>query len=269
MYSYYRVRTDNDLELTYKLNTRGVTQRWAELIAGLSTVDLRSDYRPVRGVQFGAQASILDELDSLIVILNSWMPTPIAGGVDRSDIVGSLNRLHVHFPTLEASETDPVRLSQLTRYNDLIHDAQNAAALNPYILLCYSSHQTQPLQAEDYTLFNTSWEFGSLLLHYPHVGRHPLELMLSKDHDCPPDQIIPQTSLSANHSLRFSSCRVHRGDFAGFYHRSGLAWPYALDDSRLALGYIPMGQLEMGALTRVKILAKLMRAREIVDFAVY
>ena len=270
MYSYYQVQTDNNLTLTYKLETHPVAQRWANKVSGLTVSDIRSGYQPIRGVGGSTVDSLLRELDSLITALNSWIPEPIVDRVDRSDLRPSLNRLHIHFPTLEATERDPQRLGQLTRYNHLIHEIQYAIKPNPYVLIDYDHTDYELLSGSDYELFSTSWQFGSLLLHYSQAGRHPLELMLSDDLHCPRDHIRPQSWFSANHTLRFFDCTVDRLRFSQFYHSSGYCWPYALDDPRLAPGYIPLGQLvRLPGVTKADIAVKLIRSRSIVDFKVY
>lgn len=269
MYTHYTVRTDNNLELTYKLESHSIAQRWAAKVHSLSVANIRSDYQPIRGLFSSSVESLLSELESLIESLNSWMPTPITDQLDRSDLSRSLNRLHIHFPTLEATERDPVRVSQLSRYNHLIHEIQYARRPNPYLLMCYDAQDSEPLAGEDFQLFSSSWTFGSLLLHYPQAGRHPLELMLSEDLHCPRDHIRPQSWFSSNHSLRFFDCTVDRPRFKQFYYSSGYCWPYALDDPRLAVGYIPLGQLIRVAVSKVDIIVKLARSTRVVEFAVY
>jgi hypothetical protein len=269
MYNYYQVRTDNDLTLTYKLATHPIAQRWAEKVSLLTVSSIRSDYQPIRGIFASSVESLLSELESLIVSLNTWMPEPITDTVDRSDLRNSLNRLHIHFPTLEATERDPVRQRELSRYNHLIHEIQYATKPNPYILICYDQLDNEPLTSADYELFSSSWSFGSLLLHYPQAGRHPLELMLSNDLHCPRDHIRPQSWFSSNHTMRFFDCTVDRARFSQFYHSSGYCWPHALDDPRLALGYIPLGHLERQGVSKVDIIVKLARSTRVVDFKVY
>lgn len=270
MLSYYQVQTDNLLTLTYKLETHSIAQRWAALVAGLTVGNIRSDYQPFRGMLGSSLESLLVELDSLITALNSWMPAPIVDRLDRYDLKASLNRLHIHFPTLEATERDPQRLGQLTRYNHLIHEIQYALRPNPYVLIDYDQLDREPLLGSDYELFSSTWKFGDLLLHYAQAGRHPLELMLSDDLHCPRDHIRPQSWLSANHTMRFFDCTVDRSRFSKFYYSSGYCWPHALDDPRLAIGYIPLGHLvkEPGQ-GRAEVLVKLLRSTRIVDFKIY
>ncbi len=263
-YNNYWVRLDNGVELTYQLESHSVAQRWAHKIASIDSSYIHPSYNAMRGMGGRSLTALLLELDSLINSLNQWIPDPIVDRVDITQLNASLNRLHIHFPELEASESDSLRLAQLYRYNNIIHEIQYTIKPSPYILMCYSHVDHEPLLESDYSLFRSSWTAGSLLLHYAQVGRHPLELMLSRDLECPQDQIRPQTLLSSSHTMRFFSCPVRSADFAGFYSTSGYLWPYAVEDPRLAVGYIPLGKI-MGAVP----MDRLRQARAVVDFKVY
>jgi len=246
---YYTIYLKDDIteyQFVYELELHTPAQAWAHMMMGLSVKDLRSGLDPWRGRQQDL-SQMISELNSLIVDLNTWIPEKITATWDNEDVKSSLNRLHVHFPELEIIyKNDLIKKAQLSRYNDVIHGIEQAHQAQVQgkdslrLLLCPKSKRTV-IQEEDYTLFSPEISWGDLLLHYPHVGRHPLELCLNDDRACPQEQIIPQHEISAFHTLRFHDQSVD--NFQEFYCHSKLTWPYAVHDPRLALGYIRLGKL--------------------------
>ena len=247
MYSFYEIilSTPDVKKLTYKLYSHGPAQTWAKLINNCNVEQLRKSLNPIRAIN-----NIEDKINELIQLIekmNNWMPTKIIAFNNTDTIENNLNRLHIHFPELEKSETDTSRLEQLSAYNDLIHELEtlNVAKNFSYILICPDSHYEldELISIEDFKYFTPNRNPGDLLLHYCHVGRHPFELYLNNDVNCPADQILPQYKISPFHTLRFSKFTVDREKFTNFYYASKLKWPYEITDPRLALGYIPAGTL--------------------------
>lgn len=254
MNTHYEIIVGNNTEQTvllYSLFNHYPAQTWAGMISQLTPNDIRLGSNTWRGVVRDWDAKV-SELHQLIDDLNAWIPEKIEGKWDSNDEHESLNRLHIHFPELERTETDPIRGSQLSRYNDLIHEMQSLYNVRKsgkeYMQVLISSENKDlakhtDIPNNDFSLFEHKFSFGDLVLHYCHVGRHPWELFLSKDVNCPPEQIIPQRSIFTYHSLRFFDVSINKDNFDKFYHESGLIWPYELSDPRLALGYIKMGKL--------------------------
>jgi len=249
---HYNITLANENEdyiFSYRLEDHRPAKIWSNLISNLSVNELRKSLNPRRGDSDSWNDKII-RLNNLIVLLNSWLPKPIHGNWDYNNPTESLNRLHVHFPEHERKETDIERRNQLSEYNDLIHeiefmyhsklDKKNRV----YFLCCFENKISEMLKNEDYKYFQIQRKFGDLLLHYPHVGRHPLELAVQKDFDCPEDQIVCQYEISPDHSLRFSNFNAGFNQFEEFYYSSGINWPYALNDPKLAVGYIKLGTLE-------------------------
>jgi hypothetical protein len=247
--NYYTIYLKNDIteyQFVYELEQHMPAQIWANMMKTLSVSDLRQGLDPWRGRQQDL-SQMITELHSLIDELNLWIPEKITAKWDSENPKTSLNQLHIHFPELEKIyKKDLIKKAQLSRYNDVIHgieqahQAQVSGKDSLRLLLCPKSKRTV-IQDKDYTLFSPEISWGDLLLHYPHVGRHPLELCLNNDCACPPEQIVPQHEISAFHTLRFHSQSVD--NFEEFYHDSKLAWPYTLDNPKLALGYIRLGKL--------------------------
>jgi hypothetical protein len=247
--NYYTIHLKNDIkqyQFVYELERHTPAQLWADMMMTLDVSKLRAGLDPWRG-RSQDLSSMTDELTNLIAELNLWIPNKITASWDSTNPKDSLNQLHIHFPDLEKIyKKDLIKRGQLARYNDLIHGIEQAyhATVSGKdslrLLLCPVSPRA-PIMNEDYQLFSPEIHWGDLLLHYPHVGRHPLELCLNNDRACPQDQIVPQHEISAFHTLRFHDQGLR--NFQDFYHNSKLAWPYALDDPKLAVGYIRLGKL--------------------------
>ena len=252
MYTGYNITISDNIQeytLNYSLEDHTIAQSWAEIIKNKSSIELRPTLHPWRGI-FKNWDEKLSRLLQLISELNTWIPEKIQGEWNDDDINESLNRLHVHFPELEKSEQDPKKRDCLTEYNDLIHSLQwlyhlkNSYQEVPHLLICTTNTEFIDIPVDEYRRFNPNIFFGDLLLHYCHVGRHPYELLLSNDINCPEDQIIPQHQISAFHTLRFYDYSIRSIDWHKFYHFSGLKWPYKFNDPRLAFGYVKLGKLK-------------------------
>ncbi len=251
MYSFYEITlgTPDIKKLTYKVHTHKPAQTWAKLINNCNVTHLRKSLNPIRAINNIEEK--INELIQLIEKMNMWIPTKIITFSNDDTIANNLNRLHIHFPDLEKSETDTSRLDQLSAYNDLIHELETlnvAKKFNKnfsYILVCPDIHNelNELISIEDFKYFTPNRNIGDLLLHYSHVGRHPLELYLNNDVNCPDNQILPQYEISPFHTLRFSKFTVDPTKFTNFYYTSKLKWPYKIEDPRLAVGYIPAGTL--------------------------
>jgi hypothetical protein len=251
MYSFYEITlcTPDIKKLTYKVHTHEPAQTWAKLINNCNVNQLRKSLNPIRAINNMEEK--INELMQLIEKMNLWIPTKIITFSNDDTMANNLNRLHIHFPELEKSETDTTRLEQLSAYNDLIHELETlnvAKKFNKnfsYILICPDIHNelNELISIEDFKYFTPNRNIGDLMLHYCHVGRHPLELYLNNDVNCPVEQIVPQYRISPYHTLRFSKFTLDWKKFTNFYYDSKLAWPYKIEDPRLAIGYIPIGTL--------------------------
>jgi hypothetical protein len=231
--------------LTYDLETHRPAQKWAEIISNYTPNDIRSTLDPFRGSKQNLNKRIT-RLRNLIDELNQWLPEKILNYWDNDNPNDSLNKLHVHFPESEKNETDELKRKQLAEYNDLIHELEfilSSKNDRMYLLVCFDNPLTFSLEENDYQYFTPNRNFGDLFLHYPHVGRHPLEIAVANDTDCPSDQIICQNMISGDHCMRFSDFHPDDNFFKNFYYSSGINWPYSLNDPKLAVGFIKMGTL--------------------------
>ena len=236
--------------LTYNLQDHETAQTWASLIEQVTPNHLRETLNPWQNFGTADLNQCINRLEQIIDELNSWLPDDkiIRKKWNHSDHQESVNRLHVHFPDQEKNESDEGRRRQLSEYNDLIHEIEsmtNSTKARPYLLLCPDGLTDVPLT--DFTKFRAQRHFGELCLHYCHVGRHPFELFAAGDLVCPADQIVPQHSINAYHTLRFydDAFLEHwiKQNFKQFYNRSTLKSVIEFDDPKMAFGYVPLGNL--------------------------
>lgn len=185
----------------------------------------------------------------------------------------ALHQMHTHFPDLTSriSKQELISvISKLGEFNDLIHwlDKElerkyNGSELNKsWATLCLDFNRAAdcphlPIPVADYQLFTHKLYFGNLHLHYDNVGRHPWELFSSNDYQCPMDQVISQNQISPSCNLYFNDwdilrlqkkvqpLHLYQQRFEKFYQeRGGISYfGYEIDDPRLAVGYMKIGQL--------------------------
>jgi len=263
------------ITLTYELEQHRPAQVWAKLINNHTPKDLRPKLNPWRNFDRSAIVPLVIELNDLIDQINLWLPEKIDSKWNTDDNQGSINKLHVHFPEHEKNETDPNRRSQLTRYNDIIHELEGmigTTRLNPRLLICFDEIETIPLELEDFKHFTPGRKFGELCLHYPHVGRHPFELYRANDYDCPVDQIVPQSLISADHTCRFHTDPTPDNyfppSFKIFYERSTLKHVIDYNDPRMAFGYITLGKLK-GTYDEKDLLKRIGQCTKIISWRTY
>lgn len=256
MFRRYAVTLGNDSDsynFVYELESHRPAQEWAKIMVTADVKTLRDNFDPYQGVTRSTLERVR-RLNELIHLLNDWLPEQdkITHCWDDKDPQDSLNKLHVHFPDQEKKLTDPVKLSQLTEYNDIIHSIEdilrNTKTKDLVWLLLLPSRETEiNLNDDDYNHFRPNRFFGELCLHYPHIGRHPLELLKAKDYNCPIDQIVTQKTITSYHSLRFYSdypFKYYDYFFKQFYLKSTINQLYNLNDPKLAFGYITLGKLQ-------------------------
>lgn len=251
MFNYYHLTIGNGVQshtLTYKLREHRPAQLWAKIMSDSTPGQLRPGHEIWYGIPEDP-APYVNELLGIIDQLNQWLPEKITYDWDYSDLQNSANIFHTHFPE-HKNDTDPVHRQQLERYNDLIHYIENVDRANhttyPQMHMIVSSNKI-PLELDDYQYFTPQRRFGDLHLGYPHIGRHPAEIMWANDVDVPTDQILPQHLLNGFHWCRFydgADESYNINQFRQFYYSSKIKWPYELGDPRLAVGDLHIGRLE-------------------------
>lgn len=278
-YKFYDVTisdSKNNYVLTYQLEKHRPAKIWANLIKECTVDELRNSLNPWRGIHKNWNEKVL-ELTQLINDINRWLPNTITHEYDDLDPQDSLNKLHIHFPE-HKNEKDPLKKYQLSKYNDLIHEMESLLKIKKEgkerlsILLCPDNTKKENLIDNDFKYFTVNSNFGDLKLHYCHVGRHPWEIFLSKDINCPKDQIVPQYQISAYHKLVFSDMFFDFNNFKTFYNSSNIEWPYQLSDKKLAVGYITLGKLiylNYNPYSKIETYIKVRSCNKIVNWKIY
>lgn len=277
MLNFYDLVFDNGYKLTYKIEQHRPAQVWAGLMLNASVSKLRTTLNPWRDFDKSILPYKIKHLETLATLINEWLPYKIVDKWDHNNHQASVNKFHIHFPEQEKNETNPLRRSQLSEYNDLIHEIEILALGNnqkqiPHLLICPDGYETVPLLDDDYKLFNPQRRFGELCLHYCHVGRHPFELFAAWDTTCPIDQIVPQTLISTFHTCRFYNDiflpHWHKPRFREFYNQSTLKQVIEFNDPKMAFGYIPIGQLITSDSEEI-VLNKVKECNKIIEWKVY
>jgi hypothetical protein len=257
--------TSGCLTLEYEVNSHSFAQKWFSLFKQETVSNLRTRQNTFSFFDM-TDAELqphIEKLNGLVDSLNEWVDIKIEGKFEPDDHQASINRLHVHFPHLERIETDNQRLTQLADYNDVIHYLEGAyrtrkmKAEDNYsmarMLLCFNGRQTLPIDPDEYRYFDITRRFGDVVCHYPHVGRHPMEVFFAKDMDVPVEQIIPQSRIASDASFNFGSnsrsCdpavkqRI-LGELDTFFRQYGEdKLPYRIRDPRFAVGYVQVARL--------------------------
>lgn len=257
-YTYYNLKIGNGTDfytLKYKLNQNRPAQEWARLMKNVRPSSLRSGLNPWQGLSHDNEyiSKKITRFNELIFLLNQWIPKKIDSVFIENDYQNCLNRLHIHFPELEQKEKDKIRLSQLSEFNDAIHELEYLfkcrGSEKIMLLLCPEIIETVTLSDEDYLLFDPNVMFGDMVLHYPHVGRNCYELVRANDFNCPIDQFKPQSVISVNHHLRFfddpNDTKQYRIKLLNFYNKSSIKQVIDIDDPKLAFGFIKIGKLDL------------------------
>lgn len=255
----FEVQFTNDITLTYRLVNSEITDMWCDLIQNHTTNDL---CKTNHYVGYASQQTIQSKIDRLLYLadlINEHAPDRVI----KQDITGdnwkqALHVMHVHFPDLKNDDSYKHIWNELSEYNDIIHWLESTLALsdsgNFRITLDFNKSNTTFLDIPDsgYELFTPYTNFGYLLLHYTHVGKHAHELFSVKDMTCPPEQFVPQRTFSASVRMYFTDNfhdtiekqQLYNNRWKAFYLARGKDfWKYELDDPKLGFGYMKIGEL--------------------------
>lgn len=250
MYKEYHLCLSDGISnhtLVYDIESHRPAQLWANIMSKTDVTSLRKNFDPWHGVD-NDPTKLIERL--LVLIKNLDLPVDLPNKEWGSNLQELLNCLHIHFPELEKYETTVERNQWLTEFNDIIHKLEDVDRnTEKFIWLGMLPESTfeYDLSETDYPLFSASRKFGDLCLHYPHVGRHLLEILKSRDFDCPVDQIVTQSKITAYHTLRFYDDPYSETEYKTFLklflEKTSLNNLYAFDDPKIAFGYINMGTL--------------------------
>ena len=253
------VRFTDNVELTYDLDDEEIVNSWSSLISNHTVKDCCPNNHYIGYASAEYIQSKIARLYELADIINKHVPDRvIKQSIAVDDWKSALHTMHIHFPDLKNNESFRHIWHQLTEYNDIIHCLESTLRIdrsnNFRITLDFNKANTTflPIPDSAYKLFTPFFNFGSLLLHYTHVGKHAQALFSVNDLVCPADQFVPQRNFSASVRLLFTdnfhdtAWKQHllRTKWKLFYNkREKTFWKYDINDPKLAFGYMKIGQL--------------------------
>tara|TARA_R110001606_G_scaffold96378_3_gene213485 strand:- start:3984 stop:4757 length:774 start_codon:yes stop_codon:yes gene_type:complete len=182
---------------------------------------------------------IKSDLEKVVIELNSL-------GFPIEYTPEDLNRLHINFPeNLHKYKGNKEIWQTLSHFNNLIHELETTQRGRTKLWALSGVDAGEPLLEESYSLFEIP-KSGRLYMNYPHVGKHFLELFIDKDVECPKEQIVLTHCYNASllqffHTdYSFEELEPHLKEF----HKQvedKLEYPWG--DERLAIGYLPIGDM--------------------------
>lgn len=163
----------------------------------------------------------------------------------------NLNVLHINFPKLHGQHTGKTR-ELLRMFNYHIHhleDISRGYDGKRFLFTC--EDQGIPLPEEAYDMFTPTKKNGVLYMNYPHVGKHFMELFGDNDVHIPEEQIqlthkmcntlycwLGEDKFTNQHELDNLMLSMFM-----FYRQIEHKLPYRWKDPKLAIGYLPLGDL--------------------------
>lgn len=173
-------------------------------------------------------------------------------GVVEDTSIESLNNLHESFPNSHDGSDGEIR-TLLRMFNYHIHHLEDIRRKQyngaRFIFACEDEGVSLPVQALE--MFTVRRKYGELYMHYPHVGKHLLEVFVDNDINVPADHLIC-TNVMRNTVCgwfgddRFVTPEEQNELMIGlfmFYRQIMHKVPYSWKDPRLAIGYLPLGML--------------------------
>lgn len=167
-----------------------------------------------------------------------------------NDTHANLNQLHINFPKYHNLYSGNAELFDLLRqFNYYIHFLENKRYVNPQprFLFACENDSGVALPEEAYDMFTPHKRMGEMYMNYPHVGKHFTELWMDNDVEIPIEQIQLTSKMAScvycwlGEDVTFSN-RAMRS-MHQFYKQIHHKLPYRWGDSRLAIGYLPLGHI--------------------------
>lgn len=264
----FAINFTNGITLTYDIVDANIATSWGELISNRK-VDECCNINHYVGY---ADEKLINQRILRLYELSDLINTRVPDRVIKKEITRetwkeAFHVMHVHFPDLKNDQTYEDIWPQLSEYNDIIHwlesilmnvwgntiYATNSSLFRITLDFNKSTDTFLPIPVDAYKLCEPAAQFGDLLLHYTHVGKHAQELFSVNDMVCPESQFVPQTLFNASCRMIFTDYfydtpakkdnllqRWHR-----FYEaRGGIKfWKYQVDDPKIQFGYLKIGKL--------------------------
>ena len=265
----FKINFTDNISMIYDLVEEEIAHLWAKSITQRNITEVCS-INHYAG--YGSEALInarINRLYELADIINSFDSTRvIKQDINKDTWQVALHIMHVHFPDMKNDSKYIEAWPLLTEYNDIIHwlesifsntwskdDKKDSTSSMFRIALDFNKNVNEfiPIPEDAYRLFTPFTKFGDLSLHYTHVGKHAIEMLMVNDFECPSNQFMPQRTFNASCRLYltddFYSTEHLKEEYLARWHkfyndRGGFDfWQLDIDDPMIAFGYCKIGRI--------------------------
>ena len=237
-----RLGKNADLTLSYKLYENNVSQLFYERMSVQQNI-------LVSRTEFYNFGETKEQVEHLLMQVSEQLQQ--RGLIDTTS-PENLNVLHENFPKLHKLHDGELK-ELLRMFNYHIHhleDISRGYDSKRFLFTCENDDGVN-LPSEAYSMFTPTKKFGTLYMNYPHVGKHFLELFGDNDVNIPQDQIqlthkmcntvycwLGEDKFTNQHELDNLMLSMFM-----FYRQIAHKIPFDWRDPRLAIGYLPLGEL--------------------------
>ncbi len=247
----------NDLSFVYRLNDTETATKWAAMMQKVSVANMsRQEENHRHG--FASKDDIRRNIAQLTELCERiGMPKVDLSANHWIDWQKNLNIAHVAFPSMVTSGK---HFKAAHTCNLLIHWLEYELAnlfddAEQYLFNLDFNHQAdvynmiQPIPRRELEYFTTDIQFGTLNLHYIHIGRHFFEMYLANDQVCLQEHFKPQWHFNATCAVNFSEAHDQSGlpqKMKQYYDSRGgeTFFRIPFDDPTMAKGFFKLGELE-------------------------
>jgi len=214
-YQYLEIVYDN-YPVRYQLRKNSLVDRWANQLK-LAQQSYQID-DPKRFYGFGSledqTLQALNLINSCINTINQFEPI-IARQLTQIDDQDTLNYLHHIFEeyhglldqqTHEFWQRAPLEVRKaLADLNVLVHRCEDIYRFSKprHVVTYYGLPKTEQLDFDDYKLFETNYQFGTVYLNYVEIGKTLEDLAIDNDQWIGDDAFRPFKHFSADFNVKF------------------------------------------------------------------
>jgi hypothetical protein len=263
----FKINFTDSISLYYELLDHEIVYNWANLIMERNITECCQINHYSGCINLELLFHRINRFYELIEIINKFVPNKITKiEFNKDNFNHALNVMHVHFPELQLNDNYKHIHTYLSEYNDIIHwlepqlkNYYNNITDNSQFSIKLDFNKLYPYVKRNeigesaYKLFNASFMFGQLMLHYVHVGRNAWELFFANDLICPKNQYVPQSSYNASIRLHFYNNKLHdlnilnqfKNKWKNFYIARGGKefFDCDIDDPSIRFGFCQLGSL--------------------------
>lgn len=253
--------TDN-LSIVYTLENSLIAKAWAKLIVSRNInecckINHFMGWKPIVETQ-----EKINRLYYLADYINNFAPQKvIKKEINKDTWRNALQVMHVHFPEMKNDDIYKDVWDELTEYNDIVHWLEsifvNNSNTSDLLRLTLDFNKTifefYDIPDSEFKYFTPFSEFGSLFLHYTHVGRHAYEMFFVNDFESPKEQFVPQRTFNASVRMTFynydysteNAKQELNNRWTKFYlDKGGIDyWDLDINDPKIAFGFCKIGNI--------------------------